>query len=122
MPPSASENGDRGFIAVTKALPSWNDRPAKQAIIDFVARCTDETGPEFVRPTNRIATFDQDGTLWVEQPIYAQVIFAFERLAARAAEFFTVASSPFVHKKSPFRYALRPCGRKPLRLRKTSSR
>ena len=62
MPPSASENGDRGFIAATEALPSWNDGPAKQAIIDFVARCTDETGPGFVPPANRIATFDQDGT------------------------------------------------------------
>ena len=84
MPPSAAEHGDRGFIAATEELPSWNDGPAKQAIIDFVARCTDKTGPGFVPPANRIATFDQDGTLWVEQPIYAQVTFAFERLAVIA--------------------------------------
>ena len=84
MPPSAFENGDHGFIAAAEALPSWNDGQAKQAIIDFVARCTDETSPGFVPPANRIATFDQDGTLWVEQPIYTQAIFAFERLASIA--------------------------------------
>lgn len=84
MPHSASETRDRGFIAAAEMLPSWNDGPARQAIIGFVAQCTDDTGPGFVPPANRIATFDQDGTLWVEQPIYTQVAFAFERLAILA--------------------------------------
>src|SRR3954451_23799687 len=64
------------------ALPSWNDGPAKQAILDFVKRVTTSGGPEFVAPEDRIATFDQDGTLWVEQPVYAQAMFALERVRA----------------------------------------
>jgi hypothetical protein len=48
------------------SLPSWNDGPAKQAIVDFVRVTTDQAGPKFVPPEERIATFDQDGTLWVE--------------------------------------------------------
>ncbi|WP_421724335.1 HAD family hydrolase [Bauldia sp.] len=56
-------------------LPSWNDGPVKTSIIEFVARVTDEAGPGFVRPEERIATFDNDGTLWVEQPIYTQLVF-----------------------------------------------
>ena len=67
-------------------LPSWNDGPHKQAIIDFVARVTDEGGPDFVLPEHRIATFDNDGTLWVEQPMYTQVVFAFDRIKAMAPE------------------------------------
>jgi phosphoserine phosphatase len=86
MPPFVSEDGNLGLVAQTKALPSWNDGPAKQAIIDFVARCTDETSSGFVPPANRIATFDQDGTLWVEQPIYTQAAFAVERLAVVAKQ------------------------------------
>ena len=51
-------------------LPSWNDGPAKQAIIAFVEATTDKSSPKFVTPADRIATFDQDGTLWVEHPMY----------------------------------------------------
>ena len=51
-------------------LPSWNDGPAKQAIVSFVRATTDASSPQFVPPEERIATFDQDGTLWVEQPVY----------------------------------------------------
>ena len=65
-------------------LPSWNEGPAKQAILDFVAKVTDEGGPDFVLPEHRIATFDNDGTLWVEQPMYTQVVFAFDRIKALA--------------------------------------
>jgi len=54
------------------ALGSWNDGPAKQAILDFVKATTDRASPKFVQPEERIATFDQDGTLWVEHPIYSQ--------------------------------------------------
>ena len=63
-------------------LPSWNDRPVKSAIVDFVLRVTTEGGPDFVAPQDRIATFDNDGTLWVEQPIYTQFVFAIDRVKA----------------------------------------
>ena len=65
-------------------LPSWNDGPAKQAILDFVRATTDPSSPNFVPPEERIATFDQDGTLWVEHPIYTQVIFCLDRVPALA--------------------------------------
>jgi len=61
-------------------LPSWNTGAAKQAIIDFVSRVTREDGPEFVPPAKRIATFDNDGTLWVEYPVYTQLAFALDRI------------------------------------------
>ena len=70
--------------AQTDPLPSWNDGPAKQAIVDFVRATTDKAGPKFVPPEARIATFDNDGTLWVEQPIYTQVTFAIDRVVALA--------------------------------------
>jgi hypothetical protein len=56
--------------AQTDPLPSWNDGPAKKAIIEFVKVTTDKGGPKFVPPEARIATFDQEGTLWVEHPTY----------------------------------------------------
>jgi phosphoserine phosphatase len=67
-------------------LPSWNDGPAKQAIMDFVARVTTEGGPDFMPAADRIATFDNDGTLWVEQPQYVQGVFALDRIRALAPE------------------------------------
>ncbi len=67
-------------------LPSWNDGAAKQAILAFVAETTTEGGANFVEPADRIATFDQDGTTWVEQPLYGQGLFALDRLAAMAPE------------------------------------
>src|SRR5580698_1132649 len=67
-------------------LPSWNDGAAKQAIIAFVTRVTKEGGPDFVPPSDRIATFDNDGTLWVESPIYTQVAFAFDRVKQMAPQ------------------------------------
>jgi phosphoglycolate phosphatase-like HAD superfamily hydrolase len=67
-------------------LPSWNDGPAKQAILDFVRVTTDPSSPNFVPPEERIATFDQDGTTWVEQPIYAQMVFALDRVVALAPQ------------------------------------
>jgi hypothetical protein len=71
MSSSASKETDRDLLnATATSLPSWNDGPAKRAIVDFVIRSTDETSPGFVPVANRIATFDQDGTLWVEQPTY----------------------------------------------------
>lgn len=67
-------------------LPSWNDGPAKAVIIEFVHQATDVTGPHFVREEDRIATFDQDGTLWVEHPMYTQLAFALDRLADLAPQ------------------------------------
>ena len=61
-------------------LPSWNDGAAKKAIVDFVARSTKEGSADFVPVPERIATFDNDGTLWCEQPIYTQVQFAIDRV------------------------------------------
>ena len=62
------------------SLPSWNDGAAKSAIIDFVGRVTKEGSADFVRPAERIATFDNDGTLWCEQPMQVQIYFALDRL------------------------------------------
>jgi hypothetical protein len=61
--------------AQTDPLPSWNDGPAKQAILAFVQATTDKASPQFVPPEVRIATFDQDGTTWVEHPMYTQVVY-----------------------------------------------
>ncbi len=66
-------------------LPSWNDGAAKSAILDFVARVTKEGGPDYVRPAERIATFDNDGTLWCEQPLQPQFFFAHDRLKELAS-------------------------------------
>jgi hypothetical protein len=65
-------------------LPSWNDGPAKQAILDFVKATTDQASPKFVPPAERIAVFDNDGTLWVEHPMYTQLAFALDRVKALA--------------------------------------
>ncbi len=65
-------------------LPSWNDGPTKQSIIDFVTAVTKKDSPNYVPPPERIATFDNDGTLWVEQPIYAQFAFAIDRVKVMA--------------------------------------
>ena len=86
-----------GFLAATLALaatvvsaqnplPTWNDGPTKQAIADFVARVTKEGSPDFVPPEERIAVFDNDGTLWAEQPMYFQLLFALDRVKALAPQ------------------------------------
>ncbi|MCP1967574.1 HAD family hydrolase [Bradyrhizobium elkanii] len=67
-------------------LPSWSDGAAKSAIVDFVARVTTQGGRDFVPPAERIATFDNDGTLWTEQPFYFQLAFAFDRVKAMAPQ------------------------------------
>lgn len=59
-------------LAQTDPLPSWNEGAAKQAIVKFVAATTTQGSPSFVPPAERVATFDQDGTLWVEHPMYSQ--------------------------------------------------
>jgi phosphoglycolate phosphatase-like HAD superfamily hydrolase len=67
-------------------LPSWNDTAPKKAIVDFVEKVTKEGSPDFVPPSERIATFDNDGTLWAEQPIYFQFAFAIDRVKALAPQ------------------------------------
>jgi phosphoglycolate phosphatase-like HAD superfamily hydrolase len=67
-------------------LPSWNDTAPKKAIISFVEKVTKEGSPDFVPIPERIATFDNDGTLWSEQPAYFQLLFAFDRVKALAPE------------------------------------
>jgi phosphoglycolate phosphatase-like HAD superfamily hydrolase len=69
-----------------ESLPSWNDGKARQSIIDFVTRVTEKGSPDFVPPAERIAVFDNDGTLWAERPMYFQLLFALERVKALAPE------------------------------------
>jgi hypothetical protein len=83
--------------AQSDPLPSWNDGKAKQAIVAFVKATTDKTSPNFVAPEERIATFDQDGTLWVEQPVYTQVIYCLEHVPA------VVKAKPELAQKEPFK-------------------
>jgi hypothetical protein len=84
----------------TDPLPSWNDGPARHAIIDFVTRVTTDGSPDFVPPAERVATFDNDGTLWTEQPVYFQLAFAFDRVKALVRE------RPDLRTKQPFKALL----------------
>src|SRR5689334_1248812 len=81
-------------------LPSWNDGPTKQAIIEFVKATTTQGNPQFVSPEARVATFDQDGTLWVEHPMYTQVTYCLERVPALVKE------KPELAKVEPFKTVL----------------
>src|SRR5262245_56589219 len=81
-------------------LPSWNDGPAKQAILDFVKATTTQGGPQFVAPEARVAAFDQDGTLWVEHPMYTQVMYCLERVPD------LVKARPELKDKPPFNTVL----------------
>ena len=67
-------------------LPSWNEGKAKQSIVDFVDAVTIETSPDYVKPAERIATFDNDGCLWAEQPYYFQLQFALDRIKEMASQ------------------------------------
>ena len=73
-------------VAAGDPLPSWNDTVAKKAIIAFVEKVAKDSSPDFVPPNERIATFDNDGTLWAEQPMYFQFLFAMDRIKARAPQ------------------------------------
>jgi len=72
------------FPALADPLPSWNDTEAKSRIVDFVTSVTDPASDQFVPVEARIATFDNDGTLWSEQPVYFQLIYALDRLREKA--------------------------------------
>jgi phosphoserine phosphatase len=93
-----------GFILsganAQEPLASWNDGPAKQAILGFVKATTMEGSPQFVAPEARIATFDQDGTLWVEHPMYTQVMYCLERVPD------LVKAKPELKNKPPFNTVL----------------
>jgi phosphoglycolate phosphatase-like HAD superfamily hydrolase len=91
-----------GSIAIQAAaqLGSWNDGRAKQAIVNFVKATTESGSPQFVPPEERIATFDQDGTLWVEQPLPTQAIYCLERVPA------VVAAKPELKDVEPFKTVL----------------
>ncbi len=75
-----------GSARAADPLPSWNEGPSKTAILKFVADVTTQSGPHFIQPGERIATFDNDGTLWSEQPLYFQFAFALERVKATAPQ------------------------------------
>jgi phosphoserine phosphatase len=81
-------------------LPSWNEGPTKASIVDFVARVTAFGSPDFVPPIDRIAVFDNDGTLWVEQPMYVQLAFALDRVKVLAPQ------HPDWKTKQPFKAVL----------------
>ena len=83
--------------AQTDPLPSWNDGAVKKSITDFVARVTTQGGADFVPADERIATFDNDGTLWAEQPIYFQIAFAIDRVEGARSR-----SDPEWRKRSRF--------------------
>ncbi|WP_222102062.1 HAD family hydrolase [Candidatus Propionivibrio aalborgensis] len=85
-----------GAQAQTDPLPSWNDGATKQAIVTFVKDTTTQDGPKYVPPAERIATFDQDGTLWVEHPMYSQVMYILESVPA------LVKAKPELAKVAPF--------------------
>jgi phosphoserine phosphatase len=85
-----------GAQARSDPLPSWNEGAAKQAIVTFVNATTTPMSPSFVPPAERIATFDQDGTLWVEQPMYAQVMYILESVPA------LVKAKPELAKVAPY--------------------
>ena len=76
----------QAVVAADNPLSSWNDGPAKKAILEFVAAVTDENGKDYVPAEERIAVFDNDGTLWVEYPMYTQVLFALDRVKKLAPQ------------------------------------
>jgi phosphoglycolate phosphatase-like HAD superfamily hydrolase len=81
-------------------LPSWKDGPAKQAILDFVRATIDRSSPSYVFPEDRIAVFDQDGTLWVEHPMYSQLMYCLDRVPVVAAQ------KPALKNAEPFKTVL----------------
>jgi phosphoserine phosphatase len=91
--------GMNGY-ACADPLASWNDGAAKKAIVEFVKATTEKSSPKFVPVEQRVATFDQDGTLWVEHPMYAQVMFCLDRVPA------LVAAKPELKNVEPFKTVL----------------
>ncbi len=73
-------------VLASDPLPSWNNGPVKTAIVEFVTAVSDQSGADYVEPAERIATFDNDGTLWIEYPMYTQLLFAVDRVRALAPQ------------------------------------
>jgi phosphoserine phosphatase len=96
----ASLTWSTAAFAQSDPLPSWNDGAAKNAIVEFVQATTDKASPKFVPPEARIATFDQDGTLWVSHPMYSQVMYCLDRVPA------IVKAKPELAKVEPFKTVL----------------
>jgi len=94
------QNDQKNEAFTIDPLPSWNDRPSKQAIIDFVTKTTTEGSVDFIPVTDRIACFDNDGTLWSEQPLYFQFMFALDRIKETAPQ------HPEWKTEEPFRFIL----------------
>jgi phosphoglycolate phosphatase-like HAD superfamily hydrolase len=84
--PRATSSGERTSATAAAPLASWTDGEARRSIVAFVERVTKEGSPDFVPPSDRIAVFDNDGTLWAEQPMYFQFLFAIDRIKAMASE------------------------------------
>jgi hypothetical protein len=82
----ASLGNDVALAQAADPLGSWNDGKAKQSILEFVKKVTTPGSPDFVPPAERIATFDNDGTLWVEKPMYVQLVFALDRVKTLAPQ------------------------------------
>lgn len=93
-------SGPIGLAQSADPLPSWNEGSAKQAIIEFIGATTNKSSDRFVPPEERIAAFDQDGTLWVEHPMYTQVVYCLERVPA------VVAKRPELKNVEPFKTVL----------------
>ena len=87
-------NSFGNFTASADPLPSWAESDSRDRIIEFVAAVTDPQRPEYVTPAERIAVFDNDGTLWAEQPVYFQLIFAMDRLAQMAGDDPSILTTP----------------------------
>jgi len=86
-----------GSAAAQDLLPSWNDGPAKKAILEFVAAVTDENGKDYVPPEDRIATFDNDGTLWNEKPLYIHFVAVFDHMKQQ------MAADPSLKTRQPYK-------------------
>jgi phosphoserine phosphatase len=97
---ACARSGERRALSPDAALPSWNDSAARRTLVEFVERTTTPGSPDFVAPAERIAVFDNDGTLWCEQPVYAQVAFAIDRIHAMAPD------HPEWREQEPFRSIL----------------
>jgi phosphoglycolate phosphatase-like HAD superfamily hydrolase len=100
VPACAPPANDSQPAETSDPLPSWNDGHVKQQILEFVDRVTDPASPDFVPPPERIATFDNDGTLWSEKPVYFQLLFAMDRVRELAPK------HPEWKDRQPFKGAL----------------
>jgi len=96
----AAERAQARVQAQADPLASWSEGPAKEAILKFVRATTDPASPNFLPPDERIAAFDQDGTLWVEQPLYTQAVFCLDRVPA------LVEARPELKDRKPFSVVL----------------